>query len=629
MRIVWIVPILIVFLFPVKLPAQENEQIARLYLDKADQLLRSGDIAGAVELAEASLQFVPENSDALFLLASEKYNDRSSSYTVIELCQQALRFAAWRVYSESDCVLLLSNVYDRAKQYTRVIELLEPEIGKVGVSSRALFLYAKALIESGKRDRGQMVLQRGIALYPDIPLLRRLLVRIDEAYREKLTGAFLNGNYFYDHYETVLVDLIQLSVSAEEKQELIKIYRDNGGSSPVVVLEELDSMEGDNRDPDRVNELLELFAGSGGFENALLTFRFTELARELDLFEKASALAGEFTGNTILDSNSDGYFEILYKYEQGLLQRMVVDFNQDGITEYDITFREGKPDKVEGTKGGSYISMMFSRYPFAEKLIAEQPGTRTTYRFIPGYFSFPVLLFPEMYELSGVLFKPELNEMLPVVRKDDLKDSVLDIREETLHHGGPFYIWEPLQEESSWLLGEFDDLGRVIRKIVYRQGIPVEGLWDTDRDSVFEVTVRYIDGEQGTLYYDGNQNTVHEFSLDLGEEDMQFWDFNEDGIIDCRETIMENAKVLREYSSRMNGIFDITIFYKDRKILYLSRSGKRKNVYPAQGEDYYWIGEPIDIDVPGDLPLKGSFTADGLEFSVFTQFEYTYIEAVE
>jgi hypothetical protein len=107
------------------------------------------------------------------------------------------------------------------------------------------------------------------------------------------------------------------------------------------------------------------------------------------------------------------------------------------------------------------------------------------------------------------------------------------------------------------------------------------------------------------------------------------WDYNEDGIDDSREHTAPNGETIREFSTAMNGVFDMSIAYRGTTIARVTRAGKMVSVTPDPLRGVTWIGTPAPREKPDATLPDGIQTIGGRAFLVFHLEDVLYAEALK
>ena len=96
--------------------------------------------------------------------------------------------------------------------------------------------------------------------------------------------------------------------------------------------------------------------------------------------------------------------------------------------------------------------------------------------------------------------------------------------------------------------------------VLYNNEVPVSGMQDLDGDGVFEITEQYTKGKLTTLRFDGDGDGNPDYIQNYTAGERKMWDLNSDGKFDVIEYTDSDGKVIRKYSTRLNGVFDLTIY---------------------------------------------------------------------
>ena len=169
--------------------------------------------------------------------------------------------------------------------------------------------------------------------------------------------------------------------------------------------------------------------------------------------------------------------------------------------------------------------------------------------------------------------------------------------------------------------------GKIDHKVWYSNGVPVRGVRDLNGNGVFEVQETWANGEIATIAADTNDNGKIDYRETFGAHPMKSWDYNEDGIIDSREYPDGRGRIVRDFSTAMNGVFDLSLVWEGDKLVSVKRRGQDVpvNADPARG--VMWIGSAggRTAAVSGES-AEGYVTAAGKEYLVFRHAGVTYVE---
>lgn len=188
------------------------------------------------------------------------------------------------------------------------------------------------------------------------------------------------------------------------------------------------------------------------------------------------------------------------------------------------------------------------------------------------------------------------------------------VRTTTLAKGVPTYSEEDL-----------DGDGVVDHRVWYVNGSPVRGERLLQDGSVLHETWR--DGRLAEGEADTNGDGKIDYRETYGTPPTRTWDYNEDGIPDSRETTGAGDTIIRELSTKLNGVFDVRVTYRGTKIVGVTRSGVALRVVEDAARAVTWIGDPAPAGSAPDVTLgDGLQTIGGREYLLFRLAGVLYAE---
>lgn len=104
-----------------------------------------------------------------------------------------------------------------------------------------------------------------------------------------------------------------------------------------------------------------------------------------------------------------------------------------------------------------------------------------------------------------------------------------------------------------------DARGNFTRTIYYAGSLPVKGFRDMDGDGSPEIREQFLNGRlwKITMDQDGDGNNEFEQVFESDSYRM-YWDYDNDGVYDSREFSRSDGTLVRGFSSRLNGIYDLS-----------------------------------------------------------------------
>ena len=172
--------------------------------------------------------------------------------------------------------------------------------------------------------------------------------------------------------------------------------------------------------------------------------------------------------------------------------------------------------------------------------------------------------------------------------------------------------------------------GVMDHRVWYSRGQAQRGTRSLLRDGVFQVTEKWRDGRLAEESVDTNGDGVPDYRETHGSTDVRSWDFNQDGRDDSREYTTTDGRHVRELSTKLNGIFDVTIVTQDERIVSVSRSGTQLPVTPDASRGVTWIGRAASTAGKPDLERPDGIQAiAGTSYLVFRFAGVVYAEALQ
>jgi hypothetical protein len=176
-------------------------------------------------------------------------------------------------------------------------------------------------------------------------------------------------------------------------------------------------------------------------------------------------------------------------------------------------------------------------------------------------------------------------------------------------------------EESTLGKGTFDHL------VWYENGQPFRGTRDLDGSGRFAVNETWQDGKLASIAVDTNGDGKVDYRERYVPSLMKYWDYNGDGIDDSREYPVGPDTVVRDFSTAMNGVFDVSYVWKKGNLVRVMRRGQSVAVTRDAARGVVWIGPPAPINVQIDTGgTEGYRPFAGKQYLVFHQDGVTYLE---
>ena len=109
-------------------------------------------------------------------------------------------------------------------------------------------------------------------------------------------------------------------------------------------------------------------------------------------------------------------------------------------------------------------------------------------------------------------------------------------------------------------------------------------------ETVLKTKEIYKNGKLSSIMYDGNSDGIFEMKI---ENNIKYWDFNEDGIYDSYEK-RNGKETIKGYSSQNNGIYDVEEKSINGTIVSVRKDEKWFNVTYDKKNNIYWLGQSAE-----------------------------------
>jgi hypothetical protein len=395
----------------------------------------------------------------------------------------------------------------------------------------------------------------------------------------------------------------------------VKTYIQKGGADPLGALIGLESV------PKSRPQYLDAFlAGNGLGRQDLVDRAVAAVKDDKALARRLQDALASYTGTRELDANGDGFWEEQWSFDKGVVTEWRREPAQDGIPQYVATFQAGKPSSLSWEPApGSRYTARYSQYPF---LVSVNTAPGSTLFLVPYSTSFPFLqasAFPAGMapRIAQRISAPSPSALLAAGfrREERAPGGSAVMQTATLAHGVPTYSEEDL-----------DGDGVMDHRVWYVNGSPVRGERQLQDGSVLHET--WKDGRLAAAEADTNGDGKIDYRETYGASPARTWDYNEDGIPDSRETTGTGDTIIRELSTKLNGVFDLRVTYRGARIVGVTRSGVAARVVEDASRGVTWIGDPAPAgSAPDTSRGEGLQTIGGREYLLFRLAGVLYAEA--
>ncbi len=596
---------------------------ADAFLSQAESLLASGDTARAASMAASALELAPRYSEALYLSARIEGASRPSTRAAMDHLRAALDSGTWSRTDPLAAEQLLTRLLIRTGQLSEARKSAERLASVRSEDPENFILLVRAYDRAGA-PAAQADAADGLRRFPQNDELRLLGARLLQQQGRNAEAAALvrTGLLLHAASPGLLLASAGLEIDRERKIAEINQYLAAGGADPLSAVLGMEAVPVGQR-----KKYLDLFISLAGLSRQDLVARAVDaLKGSADLTARLRDEMSRYTGNRDLDEDSDGAWEDRWTFENGNIVRWVREPAQDGVAQYTAQFHNGLPVSLEiRDSAGSVTRLTYSRYPSIEK--AELPG-EGTFSLVPYTIQCAFLRPGFIDNRPGTA--PRIASRFTVPAADLLRrgafqlvqyaaDGVTVIRRIDLAGGQRVFM-----AESSAGDGILD------HRVWYSHGQPQRGRRSLLPDGAFQVAEIWKDGRLASEAIDTNGDGVPEYRESYVPVLIKSWDFNEDGKDDSREYALPDGRRVRELSTKLNGVFDVSIVSQGTRIVSVSRSGGQLPVEPDASRGVTWIGRPAPAAGKPDLGTPdGIQVIAGSTYFVFRFADVVYAEALQ
>jgi tetratricopeptide (TPR) repeat protein len=538
--------------------------IAYGYYRQADGLFRAGRFESAARLLDISLEFYPSFSESAFLYAKVYLKQQETTSQAIDYLQDAIASDTWLHTDPLIPRVELVRVYVRTTRFRQarqiITDLEESALGGRGNPDLSS-LWAESLIGLGQLSSAEGFLRDAVRRFPQSSKLYTLLAQVltRRGNRAEAKSLLQRGIREMPRDAELLYQLAALEADSENRAELVDRYLQVGGTDPGAALL---AVVGGARDSERFIEDFFRLGGNGraGYIDVLQErLSSGRIAGRTEA--EVARMVDAYTGTRILDTNRDGYYEQVYRYEAGQLRSWTSDEDQDGIPGATIRFDGEDPKTLLLSSGENLpnLEYRYSDYPYLEAVAFVSGRARREYRIIPYQIGQPALVSPTQ-QAFPIELRADLAGTEEYFRKNSYQ--MKEYSEDTLT---PERVYHYLNGSITRIDENPDALGNFTHTVHYAGSLPVEGYRDLDGDGVSEIREEFAEGRLRRVTLDINGDGVIEFEQVFESGSARtYWDYNDDGLFDSREYLRTDGETVREFSSRLNGTYDL-IFVGETK----------------------------------------------------------------
>jgi hypothetical protein len=610
---------------------EADRVVARALFEEALETSGLNDWQTASSCLEEAAIKDPTDSDILYLSALASAKLEESLDPAIGKLDAALAAGRFSSYSRGDASLLKAVLLTRERRWNEALDALGPPSPEAYADPAYALARARVLALSGREKAFESELTAALRRFPDDPAFPRLfLSRKDKApgsdearaICETILGRLARYATLDPELPLLAAPLMQ---SIATQRNAVSAFRAAELSSSTATLRALEY--GMIDEAKASSEML-----SGAFPLTLADLR--------SLFGLAGSPAGRETllsalaawsGEVLVDSDSDGIFEARFTLAKGLVSRWQFDSHQNGEIDETADFFDGLPLRLEISRGDVRVEAEYSTYPALSSLTFNSPPSaspkegkvseKCRYSFAPEACSFaPLLMTVFAGSGAGAIFFPHPSPSVSLPNERAALASALSV--ETSAGGERRVV---TLEKGQPLASTSYDGGRIVSKTRYQKGRPVLETVDRDGDGRFETERGFMRGADGswTIAWsriDADGDGVFEYREENSFPFKKEWDFDGNGSVDARQETLADGSIREEFSSRLDGHLDETLVVKDGKIKSLARRGVSLPLRRDSNPSLTWIGKKL-FDLGGNLPEgEGVFSYMGNRY-ILTRVE--------
>ncbi len=543
---------------------------------------------------------------------------------------KAISYASWTNTDPSDAQKELGRLYLQTKSLVdaertlRKVTLDRPE------DAEAFILYARTLRNSGNAAQFEKTVLDALKRFPNEAAL---YILVSEYYKSK--GNIPASIDVIDKAIKTMPDNTQLLLvkakivsSVKEKTTLLADYFAKGGKEAEAYgLAIRSAMAPESR-------YLAFFVSNGGLRYAnLMEEVYPVVSKSKDLKRIMDESLASFSGKRITDSDNDGKYEEEYSIDKGRIVEFKKDSNQNGEPEIDMIFDNGFPVKAGYLDAANRkASCVYSAYPAVKSVSYTENDFERRYNVVP--FTLSVQLVKNIPKDGLKPDKPvfrllALDAKIPV--ESIARNSAYSIDEiengsspksKTMDLGAGKTVAAKIDEDND---------GAIDHTVNYVNGLPVSGRRDTNADGIFDTDEVYSSGLLARVQSDNNGDGRPDFIQLLAANGLPYrleWDYTYDGRMDVVEIIGGDSSVTFQYSTRYDGVFDLSMTFTNDVLVKIVRNGGSVDIIKGSRPNLYWIGKKgPDSAIKSEIP-QGRVSIGGKNYFVVTYKHKIYIEEI-
>ena len=576
----------------------------------ARDALSLGYVAEAVELLDEALSFVPSDPDANYLRALLGLSRGENLAVSAVRLESALVGGTFSLYRRDDARLLYASILAKTRRPADALRF----IADLPVGSELLYVETIARLALGDDAGAGRAVLASLKRYPvdPRPLVawlnardRPVLTRSDEAVVKAGLAAL---EKLKEADNSVLPALAPFVASSDDARLLVREFRAMGGIGDASIVLALQyGLIAEDR------AIREMLSGSCIPSRASILRLYALLASDASRAYFFAAFKS-YTGAIVSDVDRDGLSESTTLYDQGQPSRWILDENQDGVPEIQVSFLTGVPAILHTRQGSMDLAVSYDPWPFAGEIqFSDDSGSRR-YSIGPAVMSLPLVTLASISGISGGPYLVERSTMaLPFEKAAGMRAyaaRIIDAGSSTLelYEGEPTRLW-------------WTDAHKRAGYSVRSYGVPVDEGIDGDADGRYEarrVWMRDADGLPLAKYVesdlDGDGLYEYRETLTSQGSALQSWDYDADGSVDLTRGAEIDGRVVYRYFGLSGRVTEAV--YRNNRLDGVWEQGAPVPLLADSGGKVTWIGlKPFDF---GQLaPPEGRGSRNGVMYTVF------------
>lgn len=618
----------------------QSDSVSRAQADAyLDQARAAGRAEAAPALIEAALSLAPGYSEALYLRALSRIRERAMSRSVREDLRRAAAAGDWQRTDPDEAALALAEVLVRTAALAEAEPILRRLVRERPENPRALLalaaLYAKrAAGETGPEarrgalTREQAVLGEGILRFPrheEFPL--RMSRSLEHSGRIPPARAMI-ASALKELTDSLplLLRAAELEPRADARLKAVDAYLARSGGDPLAAVL---ALEAKPKDPARY---LSRFVSLGGLSRVDITERaWRQTASSKTLSTALRQELVRFSGSRDLDKDGDGFWEERWEIAAGIPVSWTRDVDQDGAPELLARFRDGQPVSIDRDAGaGGSFTFIYSRYPSLHSVAEAAAGGLTRTSILAPYsLNAPFLEKPKAASPALDAMVAHTLSTISFPARAQLAGSTWRTEERRAGSEAPVRRIDSSKGLPSFMEEDLDGDGRIDHRVWYQNGFPVRGERDLAGDGIFEARETWRDGVLLKSAFDTDGNGKADYLEISGRTVIRLWDYDEDGTDDSRQSVSADGSIVREFCTRLDGVFDLRVIFRAGRIVSVERGGMPVTVRTDAAGGVVWIGRPALSAAPGPDTPEGFHSAGGRRYLVFRHDGVMYAEELK